>query len=275
MSVKSRLLLASLLVCATACSKTPSKAQETPPPAKEQLAAAAEPLTAEAAAADEKAKAVHQRLIIGGKDSQATFLMEAPIEKIRGRLGESSVSGELDLDLHHLSSSTGVLRIDISELELFQTKADDSGKFGEEVKNDKQNDHARAWLEIDEDAPPNDREKNRRVQFAITKVQASTEDLAATESGVVTADLTVQGRLTLHQQTREVSGKLNAEFTMAQGKVVSAHIKTAESIPVRFEDYDVRPREAFGIIAKATLSVLSEKVAQVAEVSLDLHAQAQ
>src|SRR4029079_5970801 len=67
--------------------------------------------------------------------SKVDFLMDAPKEKIRGK-AHGTTTGDLQVDFMDVTKSTAVLTVDISGLEVFQTKEDEkSGKFGEEKKD--------------------------------------------------------------------------------------------------------------------------------------------
>ena len=119
---------------------------------------------------------------IGAEAGKLGFEMEAPFEKIRGRVPASAVTGEVTVDFMDLTKSTGLVHVDITELELFQQKAEEEGEYGEETKSDLQNEHARAWLEIGEDAPEEERKKNALVEYSVQKVlEASEKDISKLE----------------------------------------------------------------------------------------------
>ena len=105
--------------------------------------------TATALAPAKPATMEAKKLSIEKAGSKVDFLMEAPEEKIVGHV-PGTTTGDLQVDFMDLTKSTGLISVDISGIELFQTKADKKGKFGEEKKVDAQNEHARAWLEIGE-----------------------------------------------------------------------------------------------------------------------------
>ena len=89
---------------------------------QEQLAPAASALApAEPAAAKATALAVESG------PSRVTFLMEAPIEKISGD-APGSVEGELFVDLEDVSKSTGLVRVDLDKLTLYQERREDAAR---------------------------------------------------------------------------------------------------------------------------------------------------
>src|SRR5688572_28635415 len=118
-------------------------------------------------------------LAIDGTSGKLGFDMEAPIEKIRGKVPASALSGEVWIDPSDLTKSRGLVRVDLRDLELFQRTVPKGGKeFGDEVKDDTQNQHARDWLEISADTPPEELAKNSIIEFALTRVaDASATDL--------------------------------------------------------------------------------------------------
>ena len=114
---------------------------------KKELAPEAAPLAAANAATDESAP-----FIIDATQAKVEFLMDAPLEQITGR-APGAMSGEVFLDPTDLSKTKGLITVDLDKLSLYQEKRDsEDGKFGPEQRSDMQNDHARAWLEIGEDA---------------------------------------------------------------------------------------------------------------------------
>jgi hypothetical protein len=213
-------------------------------------------------------------LDIAKDSSQVSFVMDAPVEKIRGKVN-GSTTGTLQVDPTDITQSTGLIRIDIGDLELFQTVADDDGKFGEEKKNELQNRHARAWLEISDDAPPADRKENRIVQYKIEDVRdASAKDLTKLTGPARKITATVTGDFRLHRRKVHKSARVEITFHYAGDRLESASFKTLEPVVVALEEHDVRPREAFGKLAQKTLAALSPKVAKEARVSFELKAKA-
>lgn len=231
--------------------------------------------TASALAADEAPKSGSTTFAVDTDNSEVGFLMDAPIEKIHGE-AKQSVTGDLHVDLKDVTKSTGLLKIDLDKLELYQQKREDeAGEFGEKTKNDKQNAHMKNWLEIGSDAPKDVREKNRWAQFKITKIEnASAKDISSLGGSErkITADIT--GDFRLHGRKSQKSGKIEAVFLYEGDQPKSVRVKTLEPISVDLEAHDVRPREAFGKLAQATLSSLGKKVAKQAPITLSFEAQA-
>ncbi|WP_231511909.1 hypothetical protein [Chondromyces apiculatus] len=215
------------------------------------------------------------RLTVDTPQSKVDFLMDAPKEKIRGRV-TGATSGEISVDLTDLTRTTGLITVDIGKIELFQTVAKDDGTFGEESKSDKQNEHARTWLEISPDTPAEARAKNEKAQFAIRKVEVEGDPNLLARSGAErTVTLKATGEFLLHQRKSEKTTELSVTFRFPDGsgdRPVSAVIKTVKPFAIGLAEHDVQPREAFGKLAQKTLDVLAPKVNKEALVSLDLTA---
>ena len=233
----------------------------------------AQPLAPTASALAPAAKAATaQKFTVDPATSQVTFLMDAPEEKIRGVVSKST-TGALEIDPRDLTKTTGVVFVDISGLELFQTKTGEDGKPGTEEKVALQNEHARAWLEIGKDAPEPERAKNARVEFAIRTIEkVSQKDVTAVQGAERKVTLTATGEVLLHQRKSTKTVDLEATFTFDGDTPKSVRVKTVKPFAVGLAEHDVRPREAFGKLAQKTLDVLAPKVAKEAPIELDFTA---
>lgn len=228
--------------------------------------------SASALAPTKPAASAAKKFAVDKATSKVEFMMEAPQEKIRGRV-PGTTEGELQVDLADLTKTTGLLTVDIAAIEIFQTKADDSGKFGEETKNDLQNTHARTWLEISDDAPEDVRKKNSRVEFAVRSIEeVSEKDVTKMTGPTRKVTLKAKGDFLLHGRKTEKVAQLEAVFTFDGDKPVSVAVKTVQPFAIGLAEHDVRPRDKFGSLAQKTLEVLAPKVAKEAMVSLDFSA---
>ncbi|WP_437842443.1 hypothetical protein [Sorangium sp. So ce1153] len=206
--------------------------------------------------------------------SKVELSMDAPREKIRGRI-QGAAAGTLQVDPADVTRTTGLITVDLSTLELFQTAVGDDGKPDEEKKSDLQNEHARTWLEISKDTPDAVREKNEKAQFAIRSISTSGEkDLTKMAGAERTVTVTASGDFLLHQRQSPRTVELIATFRYEGDRLAGLTVKTAKPFAVGLAEHDVRPREAFGKLAQKTLEVLSPKVAKEAMVSLELSATA-
>jgi hypothetical protein len=234
-----------------------------------KLAEQAEKLTIEAP----KSKGA-QRYAIDGTTGKLGFDMEAPVEKIRGRVPPSALSGELFVDTSDITKTTGLVHVDLRELELFQRQAPAEGQpFGEETKNDTQNQHARQWLEISPDTPDDVLKKNALIEFSLRNItDASVTNLEKLTGPERKVTFTATGEFLLHQRKAQKSVKLEATFGFAGDQPTSVTVKSLEPLEIGLDEYDVRPREGFSKLAAKTLQALSPKVASAASVSLEFTA---
>ncbi len=207
--------------------------------------------------------------------SAVDFLMEAPLENIHGVVPHS-MGGELFVDLADLSRSRGLIKIDIDPLELFQRKRESEDEaLGEEVKSDTQNEHARTWFQISEDAPAEIREANRYAQFNVTRISdASAMNVLEMEGDERTVTLTAHGDFHLHGHTAQKSAQLELTFAFEGDEVRSMRVRTVSPITVSLAEHEIRPRSAFGTLAQATLSTLGEKIAEAAPITFEVTANA-
>ncbi len=208
--------------------------------------------------------------------TKLSFDMEAPIERIHGSVESSAVSATLDMDPRALSKTTGLVSLSLATLVLSQQRDDDNdGQFSEATVNDAQNQHARAWLEIDESVPQDIREKNQRVDFSLREVSGlSAENVYDLPGDERTVTFMAVGDFLLHQRKIEKSVPMQAVFKFEGDTLKSVKVSTREPFFVGLAQHDVHPRESFGVLAQKTLSTLSNKVAQVAEVSVELEFEA-
>ena len=248
---------AALTLLTAACGQQ-AKQPETKLAQKAEKLAAPEPKTVDSMA-----------FAVQGEGSKVAFEMQAPFEKIDGQVPATAVSGEINVDLNDVSKSTGLVHVDISGLEIFQSKAEKEGEYGERGKVDMQNEHMRAWLEIGEDAPEEDKSKNSRVEFSITSIKdASTTNINAATGNDRKVTLTAVGDFLLHQRKSTKEVKLEVTFHYDADTPKSVDVTTVEPFNVGLKEHDVRPRSGFGKLAEKTLEALAPKVAQDAAVTV-------
>lgn len=212
-------------------------------------------------------------LQVDAPSSQVKFSMEAPVEKISGEV-LGAATGTLFVNLRDVTKTSGLVKVDLDQLVLYQEKRDDEkSAFSERTKNDLQNEHARTWLEISKDAPADVREANRFVEFSVKRIEAASASDVTTMTGAerkLTA--TIVGDFRLHGRKNEKRARVEVVFTFAGDKPESVKVRSLEPLAIGLEEYDVRPREAFGKLAAKTLSALGSKVAREARVELEFTA---
>jgi hypothetical protein len=226
--------------------------------------------TASALTADEPASAASKPFAVDPKASTVGWVMDAPLEKIHGDL-PAGLSGELFVDPTDLTKTTALVRADLDTIELFQQKRDDDKQeYGERVKNDTQNGHARTWLEISKDAPDDVRKKNAVSELKLTKLVTDTPDVSKLSGAERKVSGTLTGELLLHGRKLERSMRFEAVFAYEGDKLVKITVKTLEPMLVGLDEFDVKPRDAFGSLAKKTLGDLAGKVSSAAPVQVVL-----
>jgi hypothetical protein len=209
--------------------------------------------------------------------SKTAIELDAPKEKIKAQT--TAGSGTIEVDLVNVTRSRGTINVDLSTLS--------TSTFGDASKDSAQTTHARTWLEVadGESGKLDDQVKtaNRYATYAIRSISnASASDvtkLPATREGaddVRTVQLTSKGELLVHSHKVEREVALQASFHYDAGapadKPKSLWITTTKPIEVTLADHDVKPRDGFGKLAKGSFHLLGTKVADVAEISLDLRA---
>lgn len=257
----SKMFSVGMLVAPTlfACSKT-----------EKQLAPAASAL-----ASAEPENEVSQKFLLSPEKSGITFTMDAELEKISGR-APGSARGELFVDLRNIEKSSGLVKVDLDKLSIYKRRRDDAeSEYGEEQKNEKQNRDMRMWFQISEDAPQNEREKFRWVQFKISKLSsASAKDVTALDGATRKVTAKVTGDFLLHGRKTEKTIDAELTFEFVENSPKSLHIESTRPFDVGLEEHDVHPRRAFDQLADATLETLGAKVAKVAKVEVDATATA-
>ncbi len=205
--------------------------------------------------------------------SVVTALMAAPVERIFGEARDAT-DGELFLELGDLRKLRGLVRVDLDHFILSQQKrATADGEFGEKVTQPRQNEHMKNWLEIGADAPEEVREDNRWATMRIDGLRApSVASLADRRDGDVQVRAEAFGSLRLHGRTVPQSMALLLDFHFDRARLTRVKIASAAPMNLSLEAYDVRPREAFGKLAQATLGAIGQKVAPIAALQLTLSA---
>jgi hypothetical protein len=216
-------------------------------------------------------------------DSKTTIEMEAPKEKIKA--STTGGTGNLSIDLSNLTNSRGEVKMDLTTL----TTSTFSGKPDAETDNKAQTGHARTWLEVAdaEDGKLDEKlkETNRYAVYVIRSVEnpsaSDVTKVAPTKDGgddVRTVTMTTKGELLVHGHKVERDGDVELAFRYDTGaagdKPKALTVKSRKPFRVVLAEHDVKPRDKVGKIAKESFHLLGTKVAENADVSLDLRARA-
>ena len=216
------------------------------------------------------------KLVIDPK-SKASIDMPAPKEHIKA--DTDAAAGTLDVDVMNLANSRGEVKMDLSTL---TTKT-----FGDADEDKTQTGHARCWLEVADcedgkiDEPV--KQANKYAVYAIRSISApSATDLTKvtpTKDGdddVRDVKLSTHGEVLIHGHKVERDADLDVSFHYAPGAAADkpkfVTVKSVKPFRIVLAEHDVKPRDNFGKIAKASFHLLGTKVADTADISLDIRA---
>jgi hypothetical protein len=212
-------------------------------------------------------------------DPKSTTSIDMPAPKEHIKAGTDAATGTLDIDLTNLANTRGEVKADLTTL---STKT-----FDDASKDKTQTVHARTWLEVadgEEGKLPDDvKATNRYAVYAIRSIDnLSATDLTkvpATKDGadeVRTVTATTHGEFLIHGHKVDREADVEVQFRYAPGspadKPKSLSIKSKKPLRAKLEEHDVKPRDGLGKIAKGAFNLLGTKVAEVADISLDLRA---
>jgi len=209
-------------------------------------------------------------------DSQVALSMvrgeiPAPIETTRFQIG--TVDGTLQINLEDIQQTTGTIKVDLRQIKSYS--------FDDPSKNSKQTEHMLNWFEIGPDVSTETRTKNRWAVFTVKEIIKKSSALqpkdeigtATIYQAIAKGDLTVHGitkpkevDLTVVIYTVDPDGSRYKEAKRV------ALIKTASPLTVSLKEHDVKPRDAAGTFLAKALSVVGLKIADTAEIDLDLRA---
>jgi hypothetical protein len=215
-------------------------------------------------------------------DPASTTSIDMPAPKEHIKAGTQGAAGTLDIDFTNLAATRGEVKADLSSLT--------TRTFDDAEKDKTQTGHARTWLEVadgEQGKLPDDvKAANRYAVYAIRSVDnLSANDLtkvAATKDGadeVRTVTATTKGELLIHGHKVDREADVEVQFRYAPGaapdKPTSVSIKSKKPLRATLAEHDVKPRDGFGKIAKGALNLLGTKVADTADIALDLRAKPQ
>lgn len=216
-------------------------------------------------------------LALDDATSAATIDMPAPKEHIKARA--EGAAGTLWLDPDDITRSRGEVRVDLTTLST-TTFAD--------ARDATQTAHARTWLEVADGEggklPDDVKAANRYATYAIRGVtKASATNLADVppephgadvEREVRTLALTTTGDLLVHGRAVERDAELDVVLDYGKGAPADrprgVTVRTRKPLRVVLAEHDVKPRDVKGQLARSAFHLLGTKVADIADVTLDL-----
>jgi hypothetical protein len=212
--------------------------------------------------------------------SRVTLRMDSPLEKIYGE-APGSVQGELLVDLNDLTKSTGLVKVALDQLVLFQeARKDEKHDYAERKKNEGENKDAREWLQLEAregEIAAEQAERNRFPEFRIERLEnASATSIAGLSGPRRDVGATARGEFLLHGRKNKKSAKVELRFEYSGDQVQSVFVKTSEPFKVALEDYDIHPRSKTGKLLKTISEALSgplgKKLASEAQLELEFTA---
>lgn len=211
--------------------------------------------------------------------SETTLMLDAPDLMIKAKT--NAAAGALDIDLKNLTNSRGEVKVDLATIVM--------STYGNE-RDKTQTIHARTWLEVGDgiDGKLDDKlkEQHRYAVYAIRSIEnpsaTDVTKVAPTKDGgdeLRTVTMTTKGELLIHGHKVDREGEVEVAFRYDGGappdKPKSVTVKSKKPFRVILAEHDVKPRDGFGKIAKGSFNLLGTKVADNADISLDLRAQPQ
>ncbi len=212
--------------------------------------------------------------------SVATIDMPAPKERIAARV--QGGGGRLDLVPGDLTKTRGAVKLDLLTL---ATSTFEDGRDADQTA------HARTWLEVADGAegklPDDVKERNRYAVYAIRSIEgASATDLAkvpatkdASGADIRRVTLTTKGELLVHGHKVDRDAEVEVVLGYPAGgqadKPTRATVTTTKPLRVVLGEHDVKPRDAKGKLAKEFFHLLGTKVADTADIRLELRAHAE
>lgn len=250
------LLLTTFVVSGCGKSEDPAPARVAPP-----TISSASPSASSASAAT----VTTSKPFTVADEGTATFLIDAPLEKIKGKA--TKYRGNLEIDPAKLSATKGQIEVDLKTLK--------TATFDDAGKNEKQTEHAQNWFELGNDVEAKQRGENQWVRFTIRSVKATgPDDIAQVKEadGARTVEITAEGDLWLHGVSVPKTVKLSVAFSGAANAPTSIQIKTVAPVEVSLKAHDVKPRDVAGKFLQGTLEKIGQKLDDKVQVSLDFSA---
>jgi hypothetical protein len=194
--------------------------------------------------------------------------MPAPKEHIKAKT--TGALGTVQFDPRDVRATRGQVKIDLTTLT--------TSTFDDAENNKAQTRHARMWLEATVGDEIN--EEHRWATFDITSADEATDDdvtrvvpVREGELDVRAVMMTVHGLFMVHGRrvNKDVRVELRCKWPAGVGgRPHVIDVRTVRPFPAVLAEHEVKPRDEFGKVAKSAFNLLGTKVADVADVSVDL-----
>lgn len=237
-----------------------ANAHNVAPSASASVAAMAASAPAESAAAGEIAS---KRLEV--RRGRSSFLIDAPLEKIKGASDEAK--GWIDVDATDLKRSRGELSMRLTTLR--------TSTFDDEKKNAGQTGHARNWLEVGDESPAASKAAHEYARFRLQSLETDTPSLAAApeHDGKRTVRLRAIGDVSVHGVTVSRTVPLVAEFEGPATAPTAVSVRSEAPFDVSLKQHDVKPRDTIGKFLDGALEKVGKKIDDRVQVSVEFRAE--
>jgi polyisoprenoid-binding protein YceI len=240
----------------SSCSKDPPASTLQAPSAVVSLPSA----SAKAEPREQPRSAVELKITRG----KSTFLIDAPLEKIKGQAEE--IKGSISLDPADLSRTQGEVSFRVSTLK--------TTTFSDEDRNSSQTDHARNWMQVGAESKAEDKAKYEWATFTVTSVEMAPTKLqeAKEENGARIVKGKVSGDFTLHGVTSKKTLAFTAALQGPLERPTRLTLKTEAPFEVSLKEHDIKPRDNVGSFLHGALEKIGKKIDDRVQVSLEVEA---
>lgn len=190
----------------------------------------------------------------GITQGQATFLIDAPLEKIKGRWIQ--LGGALQVDPTDLRKAKGEIRVQLSGLK--------TSTFSSASQNATQTKHALTWMEVGEGA------EFAQARFRIESVSAAQPQAFSRGQA---AHVKLRGTLRLHGIESRKVVEAKVRFEGEPTSPAALHIETLRPMTVSLAQHDIKPRDLAGRFLSGALAQIGQKIQDTALVSIQLIAE--
>lgn len=191
---------------------------------------------------------------------KASFLIDAPLEKIKGET--SDAKGFIDLDSADLTRSKGEVSFRLSTLK--------TATFGDKGKDESQTEHAQNWMEVGKEATAEKRAKFEWATFKLKSVSTSTPKLADVkeDGGARSFDAKLTGTLELHGVSSEKTFTVKVVAKGPADAPTELSLTTSEAWPVSLKEHGIMPRDGVGSFLQGALERIGKKIDDKVQISL-------
>ena len=192
---------------------------------------------------------------------KSSFLIDAPLEKIKGTSEEGK--GELALDPLDLTKSRGEVAIRLAALH--------THTFGDKSKDDSQTEHAHNWMEIGPESSAENKVKYEYTKLTIKSVETPVTKLAdiKEEGGARTFKAKVGGDLWIHGVTSAKTVAVTVTVKGPPDAPTEVMVKTDEPMMVSMKEHGIAPHDKLGGFLNGALEKIGKKIDDKVQVSFE------